>query len=212
MRSETVSTGVLFLDQLLGGGIPEMSVVCIFMDSFSGAELLLHQLATIRKTYYFALSHTPEDVRSGIEMLGGDWNKVELISGDEARYLLGKKLEMLRDGNDSGFTVILDSFSFFLTVCKSQEKISKMLGLLRDIASRRKSLVVFSIYKGTHSKNVENLVLSSADVIFDVGTVTSGERQETILSIPKIRGLPPVGKIRVIFGERIDIDTSRPIA
>ena len=205
------TTGLPFLDQILGGGLPTKSLVCFLMDSASGAEILLYQFASTHKTYYFSNVRRPEDITRIMKDLNMDSRNIKFIGGDEAKYMFANSIKKVQSEVEP-CNVIIDSFSFFLNASSSPENIRKLLDLIRDVTTSRDGVAFLLVYKNTHPKEVENVVLNASDAIFDIECHTSGERQETILSIPKIRGTTPIGRIKVTLGEKIKIDTAREIA
>ncbi|MBI4362852.1 MAG: hypothetical protein HY558_06720 [Euryarchaeota archaeon] len=204
------TTGISFLDQLLGGGLPLRSIVVFLTDPVSGADQFLYLFATTRKTYYFSTEKRPQDIQRSMEELNLLPREVVFISGDKAKYLLAQNLEPIRKEKD--VNLIIDSFSFFLKAAGDVEKVRKILNLIRDVTLASDAIAFLSIYKGTHSKELENAILNTSDVVFDIESHIAGDRNETILSIPKIKGMAPVGRMRVTIGEKIKIDTSRDIA
>jgi KaiC/GvpD/RAD55 family RecA-like ATPase len=173
--------------------------------------MFLYQFSSTRKTYYITTTKRPEDVTRVMKELGLATEYIKFIAADEAKYMLGRVLENIQKGGEP-VNIIIDAFSFYLDASPKVEKIRKLIDFIRDVTLQTDSITFLFVYKGTHPKDLENLVLNASDVIFDVESHVSGERHETILSIPKIRGMTPIGRIKVTLGERIKIDTTRDIA
>jgi len=206
------STGLPFLDQILGGGFPTKSIVCFLTDPTSGAEMFLYQFSSTRKTYYLTTVRRPEDIIRVMKDLNLDSRNIKFMSETEAKYMPGKCFANINADPQPGVNVVVDSFSFHLKESPHPEKIRKLLDVIRDVTINKDAITILSIYKSTHPKELENMILNTADVILDVESHSSGEKHETIMSIPKIHGMSPIGKIRVTFGEKIKIDTAREIA
>ncbi len=205
-----VTTGIPFLDQLLGGGFPAKSVICFRMDPAVGADVFLYQFATAKRCHYITPSKRPDDIQRAMAEFGMDPGNVAFLAGDEAKYLLPRYLQKVREEKEAN--LVLDPFSFYVDTSHRPEKVRKLLELLRDVVSQTGGVALLSLFTGTHMKELENVVLTFCDAIVEVESHTIGERQETVLSIPKIRGTVPLSRVKVVIGEKIKIDTSREIA
>lgn len=205
-----VTTGIPFLDQLLGGGFPAKSVVCFRMDPTVGADVFLYQFATARRCHYVTPAKRADDIQRTMTDFGMDPVNVVFLTGDEAKYLLPRHLQKIREEREAN--LVLDPFSFYVNTSKNPEKVRKLLELLRDVVSQTGGVALLALFTGTHMKELENVVFNFCDAIVEVESHTAGERQETVLSIPKIRGTTPLSRVKVVIGEKIKIDTSREIA
>jgi KaiC/GvpD/RAD55 family RecA-like ATPase len=205
-----VSTGIPFLDQLLGGGFPAKSVVCFRMDPSVGADVFLYQFAVARRCHYVTPGKRADDIQRTMSDFGMDPANVSFVTGDEAKYLLPRQLQKVREERDAN--LVLDPFSFYVDAARNPEKVRKLLELLRDVVTQTGGVVLLALFTGTHRKEMENVVLNFCDAIVEVESHTAGEREETVLSIPKIRGTTPLSRVKVVIGEKIKIDTSREIA
>lgn len=204
------TTGIPFLDQLLGGGFPTKSVICFRMDPALGADVFLYQFAAARRSHYVTPEKRPGDIQAAMSEFGMETQNVAFVAGDEAKYLLPRVLERVR--GEAEANVVLDPFSFYVGASHNPAKVRKLMELVRDTISATGGVAILSLFKGTHPKELENVVVNFCDVVVEVESHTAGERQETVLSIPKIRGTTPLPKVKVSIGERIKIDTSREIA
>ncbi len=205
-----VTTGIPFLDQLLGGGFPAKSVICFRMDPTVGADVFLYQFAAAGRCHYVTPGKRPDDIQRTMTDFGMDPGNVVFVAADEAKYLLPRHLQKVREEKEAN--LVLDPFSFYVDTSHRPEKVRKLLELLRDVVSQTGGVALLALFTGTHVKELENVVLTFCDAIVEVESHTAGERQETVLSIPKIRGTVPLSRVKVVIGEKIKIDTSREIA
>lgn len=73
------SSGVALLDNILGGGIPDGSMVCCMINPKSMAEVLIYQLASVGKVFYFTTERKPEHVLQGIKQLRFDTSNISFV-------------------------------------------------------------------------------------------------------------------------------------
>lgn len=200
---EKASSGLPDLDRALNGGFPASSIVCVIANPVANADLLLYRFSTARKTYYIANSKRPDEIKSAMARFGLDAGSVSFIADDTSKYLIDLTLRKIKGRGESNFNIVIDNFSFYLRSKPETEVISRILDTVRDAAVASRAVIFLYIYKNTHSRDIENLILGNSDVLLDVDV---GGKQETILSIPKMQGPPPSNKMRVIFGDRIEIE------
>jgi archaellum biogenesis ATPase FlaH len=203
-------TGISILDQLLGGGFPANSIVCLIAHSILNAEIFLYHFASRRKTYYLTTSKRPEDIKRIMKDLKLETSNINFIHGTSA-YLIDSTLRKIQWGGDSNMNIIIDNFSFYLG-SSDLEVMKRIIDIVRDVIITTNSIAFLYVYKGTHSKEIENLIFNLSDVVFDVDYYTVGNIQETTLSVPKIHGMKPIKRMKIIIGDKIEIDTSREIA
>ncbi len=73
------TSGVLLLDQILGGGIPTGSMVCCLINQKSMAEVLIFQLSSVGKVLYFTTERKPEHILLGAKQLGFDTANISFV-------------------------------------------------------------------------------------------------------------------------------------
>jgi hypothetical protein len=202
-KIEKASSGLPNLDRVLNGGFPASSIVCVIANPVANADLLLYRFSAARKTYYIANSKRPEEIKSVMMRFGLDAGSVSFIADDTSKYLIDLTLRKIKGRGESNLNIVIDNFSFYLRSKPETEVIKRILDTVRDAAVASKGVVFLYIYKNTHSKDIENLILGNSDVLLDVDV---GGKQETILSIPKMQGPLPSNKMRVILGDRIEIE------
>ncbi len=206
-----VSTGIPLLDPVIGGGLPEGSLVCLLTDSMSNAEAFLYHFAGVRETVFFVTDQRPEDQEAQMKNLGLETAGIRFLGGARGRYLVEPELKRAREAG-LPLNIVVNTFSSWVETAESAAGVRRLIALLRDTAAATGSVAMLFFYRGTHPKELENLVVNSCDVVMSVESRMEPRGLETTLSIPKIRGMSPIQSLRVVVGERIVIDTTRQIA
>jgi len=225
-------TGILLLDRNLDGGLPEGSLVCVYANPKSMAEVFLYQFATARKTYYFNTSRHFKHIIANMEAMKFEVDDIEFVDIYSQYYLdeygrfiledrfrdkeifdfvdhtLNTVVEKKEDAN-----LIFDSFSFFLMLDVPQSLKEWLLNKLYSVSKETGYLIYLYVIKDLQPSQLEYMVLNISDVIFDIELERLGERVVNKLAIPKIRGRTPVSElIRFKVYEGVQIDTARDIA
>ncbi len=133
---------------------------------------------------------------------------------EEANMFIEHELKNIESAAaDGNFNIIVDTFSFFIDMAKDIDGVRNMLNLIYDTTLKANGTTMIYMLRNAHPKDVENLVINTCDAVFNVETEEIGDNIETILSIPKIRGMAaPAKRIKVKIEERVFVDTSRAIA
>lgn len=122
-------------------------------------------------------------------------------------------LEKIVNEGEENINIIFDSFSFYFSLNIQLGELKRLINLIYEAT---KSLNCISFLYGireTHDKRLENKLLKSCDVIFDITVEKSSDTICNCLSIPKIRcGLPVTDKIRFKYADGVQIDTAKDIA
>jgi KaiC/GvpD/RAD55 family RecA-like ATPase len=225
-------TGITLLDRNLDGGIPEGSLVCVYANPKSMAEVFLYQFATARKTYYYNTSRNFRYIIENMNSLNLETDKLEFVDVYSQYYLDESGRFILEDryrdkeifdyidhslntiiGKDEDANLIFDHFSFFLNLEVSTSMKEWLMNRLYTISKETGHLVYLYVIKDLQTPELAYKVLTLSDVIFDIELERLGERVTNKLAIPKIRGRTPVSDlIRFKVSEGIQIDTSRDIA
>lgn len=228
-------TGISLLDRNLGGGLPSGSVAYIHADSKSMAEVFLYQFTQARKTYYFTNERRPVYVMNDIQNFGFKTNDItfvdiyseyyitphgEMIDNVGNEFVDAKIVEfteynlkkLLVEGQND-INIIFDTFSFYLNLNVNPGLIRRLLNIIYELTKNVNCLTFLYGLKDTHEKNLENEILKSCDVVFDVELDKNLDKISNRLSIPKIRGRVPVAEmIKFKVGDGVQIDTSKDIA
>jgi len=234
---ETVNrtTSISVLDRSLGGGLPSGSVVYLMADPKSMAEIFLYQFTTARKTYYFKNERRPAYVLQNIKSFGFEASNIEFVDIYSEYYMTPQgeivdsvgnefvdnkivefieyNLKKILMTQEDDVNVVFDSFSFYLNLNINPGTIKRLISIINEITKKKNCLTLLYGLKDTHDKSLENEILKSVDVIFDIDLVKRSDKISNQLSIPKMRGKvqnTEIIKFRVENG--IQIDTSKDIA
>jgi KaiC/GvpD/RAD55 family RecA-like ATPase len=229
------STAISILDRTLGGGLPSGSVVYIFADAKSMAEVFLYQFTQARKTYYFSNERHPKYVMRDIKNYGFKTDNTTFVDIYSAYYITPQGEMVDNIGNEfvdakvveftesnlkkigtegtADVNLIFDSFSFYLNLNVNPGAIKRLTNVIYEATKKLNCLSFLYGLKDTHERNIENEILKSCDVIFEIEIDKTSEKISSLLSIPKLRGrVPSTEMLKFRVGEGIQIDTTKDIA
>ncbi len=229
------TTGIAILDRNLGGGLPSGSVVYIYADAKSMAEVFLYQFTQVRKTYYFSNERRPAHVMRDIQNFGFKTDGITFVDIYSAYYITPQGEMVDNIGNEfvdakivefteynlkkimtdgaKDLNIIFDSFSFYLNLNVNPGIIKRLINVIYELTKNVNCVTFLYGLKDTHEKNLENEILKSCDAIFDVELDKSSDRISNRLSIPKIRGrVPATEMIKFKVQDGVQIDTTKDIA
>ncbi len=233
----TRTTAISILDRSIGGGLPSGSVVYIYADPKSMAEVFLYQFTQARKTFYFSNERHPKYVLRDIQNYGFKPNNITFVDIYSAYYITAhgemvdnignefvdakiveftesnlKKITAEAEGG-ADINIIFDSFSFYLSLNVNPGVIKRLMNVIYEATKNLNCLSFLYGLKDTHEKNMENEILKSCDVIFNVELEQTSEKLSNKLSIPKLRGKIPTNEmLKFRVGDGIQIDTTKDIA
>ncbi|PKL54779.1 MAG: recombinase RecA [Candidatus Methanoperedenaceae archaeon HGW-Methanoperedenaceae-1] len=227
-------TGIPVLDRTLGGGLPSGSVVYIYADAKSMAEVFLYQFTQSRKTYYFSNERRTSYVMRDINNLGFNTNNTMFVDIYSEYYItpqgdmvdnIGNEfvdnkivefteynLKKLLAEEDGDINIIFDSFSFYMNLHVNPGIIKRLVNIIYEATKTLNCVTYLYGIKNGNGK-LENDILKSCDVIFDVELEKNSDKISNKLSVPKIRGRTPTTEmIRFKVGDGVQIDTTKDIA
>ncbi len=234
-KKQNRTTGISILDRILGGGLPSGSVTYLYADATSMAEVFLYQFSQARKSYYFSNERRPEYVVHDIQNFDFKTDDITFIDIYSQYYIsphgemvdnIGNEFvdakivefteynlkQILAEG-EQDVNIIFDSFSFYLNLNVNPGLIKRLVNMIYEVTKSLNCLAFLYGLKDTHDKQLENEILKSCDVIFDVELEKRGDKITNRLSIPKIRGrVPIIEMIKFKVGDGVQIDTTRDIA
>lgn len=232
---ENRTTGISILDRTLGGGLPSGSVAYVSAEAKSMAEVFLYQFTQARKSYYFSNERRPMYVLRDIENFGFKTNDItfvdiyseyyftphgEMVDNVGNEFVDAKivefteyNLKKILAEEENDINIIFDTFSFYLNLKVNPGIIKRLINIIYEVTKNLNCLSFLYGLKDTHEKNLENEILKSCDVIFDVELEKTSDKISNRLSIPKIRGrVPTIEMIRFKVGDGVQIDTTKDIA
>lgn len=234
-ESIVMPVGISLLDECLGGGLPSSSLVYFSANPRSMSEVFLYQFSQSRKTYYFATSRRPRYIQRDIVNLGFDPSNIifvdvygeyyftatgDMVSNVGNEFADSKIIEfteynlnhILLDCEKEEVNIIFDTFSFYTNLNVNMGMIKRLINVLYEITKKVVGITYLYGLKGSIPEHVENEILNSSDVIFDVTMDCASEKIVNKLSIPKIRGrIPSADVIKFNVARGVSIDTSRDI-
>ncbi len=228
-------TGIPILDRTLGGGLPSGSVAYIYADAKSMAEVFLYQFTQARRSYYFSNERRPKYVLRDIQNFGFRTETITFVDIYSEYYMtshgemvdnIGNEfvdakivefteynLKKILGEGEQDINIIFDSFSFYQNLNVNPGLIKRLINIIYEVTKNLNCLTFLYGLKETHQKNLENEILKSCDVIFDVELEKTVDKISNRLSIPKIRGrVPTIEMIRFKVGDGVQIDTTKDIA
>lgn len=234
-RPQSRTTGISVLDRTLSGGLPSGSVTYIYADAKSMAEVFLYQFTQARKSYYFSDERRPIHVSRDIESFNFKTSDITFVDVYSEYYLMPHgemvdnignefvdakivefteyNLKKILAEEEEDINIIFDSFSFYLNLNVNPGIIKRLINIIYEVTKNLNCLSFLYGLKDTHEKNLENEILKSCDVIFDVDLDKTSDKVTNRLSMPKIRGRVPTSEmIRFKVGDGVQIDTTKDIA
>lgn len=228
-------TGISVLDRTLGGGLPSGSVVYIYADAKSMAEVFLYQFTQSRKTYYFSNERRPSYVMRDIKNLGFETDNTTFVDIYSEYYITSQgdmvdnignefvdtkvvefteyNLKKLLAEEDDDINLIFDSFSFYMNLHVNPGIIKRLVNIIYEATKTLNCITYLYGIKNGHDGKLENDILKSCDVIFDVEIEKNADKITNKLSVPKIRGRTPTTEmIKFKVGNGVQIDTTKDIA
>ncbi|VVB89677.1 KaiC [uncultured archaeon] len=233
----TRTIAIPILDRNLGGGLPSGSMVYIYADAKSMAEVFLYQFTQARKSYYFSNERHPKYVLRDIKNYGFKQDNISFVDIYSEYYITAHGEMVDNIGNEfvdakiveftesnvkkimsereesADINLIFDSFSFYLNLNVNPGIIKRLMNVIYEATKDLNCLSFLYGLKDTHEKALDNEILKSCDVIFDIDIDRTSDKISSRLSIPKLRGkIPTTEMLKFRVGEGIQIDTTKDIA
>jgi KaiC/GvpD/RAD55 family RecA-like ATPase len=225
-------TGLSILDRTLNGGIPKGSMVYFTAEPITQPEVFLFEFTTPRKTFYFTTDKSSINIERHMSELNYSYEQIEFFDVREEFYgnilntstepseaehrlieFIDSKIDYIYTSGESDFTIIFDSFSFLIDLGVDVHTLKSLLHKIYEMDKERDSTCYLFILKGVHDRRIEIIFQNVCDVIFEIEVEKKGDKMSSKLSLPKVRGIPPILEyIRFKVSDRIYIDTSRDIA
>lgn len=138
------------------------------------------------------------------------FNPTSIRKDDEISLFTEHSLKQIEDDEDN--RIMIDNFSFYIDLIENKDKIRRLLNQIYEFTSKTNSICYLYVFKDTHSKDIENMIVSKCDVVFDLDVSISGDNITNLLMISKIRGkTAPTKRMKVHIKDRIMLDTSQEV-
>ncbi|ABE51191.1 RAD55 family ATPase [Methanococcoides burtonii] len=229
-------TGIYVLDRSLGGGLPLSSMVYFSADPRSMSEVFLYEFTQSRKTYYFTTGRRPKYIQRDIINQNLDPSRIifvdiyseyyftplgDMIDNVGNEHIDSKIIEFTEynlqniqnDAGDEDINIIFDNFTFFMNLNVNPGLLKRLTNIIYENSKETNSMTYLYALKGSQDDLIENEVLNTSDVIFDVKVDHNADHIVSKLTIPKIRGMVPNSDVlKFNISEGVQIDTSKDIA
>lgn len=139
------------------------------------------------------------------------FNPASMGKEDEISLFTEHALKQIHAHEDN--RIIIDNFSFYIDLIDDSDKIRHLLNQIHEIASKTNSICYLYIFKNTHRKYLENMIVNKCDVVFDLDVSINGDNITNLLIVSKIRGMiAPMKRMKLHIKDRITLDTSQEVA
>ena len=182
--AERQTTGIAGLDAQLGGGIPPGSVHLLMGEPMNAQELLTYHFAAggakaTGSATYVTTSGSEEQVKAGIQMVGGDPGKVQVVP-------LTGRTQVPQPGPTR---TIVDSFSEWSLQVGFEKAFARLMEMREEIRSNGGTLMVTAT-PDLHPVKEQALLKVWADGILELGFDRQGFGLYPYLKVTKMRGVP----------------------
>jgi len=203
------STGVGPLDREIGGGIPSGTLVALFADPASQAELFLQEFAARQDTLYLSAERGATAVTNALREGDRDCEDVAVVALDSDAPVVDaiQQVERLPEGA----VVVVDPVGPLERA--DPGRFRTFLSTLRSQLAGTDGVAVLHALKHDRVPDQRHRTAYAADLVFDLVTEADENTIENRLLVPKFRGGRALtDPVRVELTDRIAVDTSRDIA
>ena len=138
------------------------------------------------------------------------FNPESLQKEDEISLFTEHSLKQVTAKEDN--RIVFDDFSFYIDIIGNQDKIRRLLNQIYETTSDTKSICYLYIFKDTHSKEIENMIVNKSDVVFDLDVSLNGDDITNLLMVSKTRGMiAPTKRMKLHIQNRVMLDTSQEV-
>jgi|GEM_PF-1847424 len=138
------------------------------------------------------------------------FNPASLRKDDEISLFTEHSLKQVEASEDN--RIMIDNFSFYIDLIDNRDKIRRLLNQIYEFTSKTHSICYLYVFKDTHSKDIENMIVNKCDVVFDLDIGITGDNITNLLVVSKIRGkVAPTKRMKVHIKDRITLDTSQEV-
>ncbi|MFA4955801.1 MAG: V4R domain-containing protein [Candidatus Methanoperedens sp.] len=139
------------------------------------------------------------------------FNPASLPKEEEISLFTEHSLKQIEDKENN--IIMIDNFSFYIDIIGNKDKIRRLLNRISEFTTKTHSICYLYVFKDTHSKDMENMIVNKCDVVFDLDVGISGDNITNLLIISKLRGkIVPTKRIKIHINDRIMLDTSQEVA
>ncbi len=205
---EHVSTGNMYLDRELGGGLPVGTVTALVSSPACQCNPLFYELMGEGKWLYVSTYRSEKVIRRELEGVLMADVRIEHVGTDRPVRNTHTVLEDI----DESRNVLIDTLNPLETVDRERRYV-RLLNALKEYLYDSGSVAL--VHTTTHgdSPPQREVTLTVADVVLELDTVVDESSVENHLLVSKFRGKDPVDEIiKLDLGQQLGVDTSRNIA
>lgn len=209
VEASRLSTGVGPLDRYLDGGLPAGSLVAVTAPPESQSELLLYELVANHPALYVST------VRSA-ELMADVFDRLPFDVGDPAVHYAepARALDAADDYHamaGEGGVVVVDPVNVLET--KSRDRYQEFLNAFANHMRNVDGVGVLHCHRTDPEPDLRSVTAAFADVVLTLERDVDGTYVDHYLGLAKHRGgLSPEELLKLDFGQRVSVDTSRDIA
>lgn len=204
-----VSTGIESLDRKLDGGFPTGSIVAIAARPEGQSELVLGEFIDGQTVTYLTVERDPDTIARYHDACDISCDEIEVhrLDSDDPLADAQRHLDDLTEPT----IVVFDPIRSLER--QPEPSYTEFLHELSDYVIETDSIAYLHCIEGNESAGQHDLTMYLADVVILLETDTSGDRVETTLCIPKLRGGDALEDvIKLDLSGEVDIDVTRKIA
>jgi len=183
------------LDEMLGGGLPDKSVILVEGEPGSGHDLLAQQILykcalKEENVAYFTTQRAPEILREDFETFGWDIKSLEktghwkFIHNHSAKILQTLRNEITSMVNKTEWTVI-DSLSYLL-LTHEFKSVLEVVEFLLDETHKHGGVRFLLLTRGMHDSQTEISLQHLADGVIDISAQEAAEGVDRRIRIKKM--------------------------
>lgn len=191
-----LKTRIDSLDEMLGGGLPEKSLILMTGEPGSGYDILAQQILYQNalhngKVAYLSTTRTPDVLQEDLETFGwnvaplqesGNWLFFDAHVPDVTRVLMEKIPSAMAEGR----WVLLDSLSYLILTQKYQSVIN-IVELLLDSAKKYGGIHFLLLTQKMHVPVVETTIQHFADGVIEFLSQEASGGIDRRMRIKKLR-------------------------
>lgn len=205
---EHVSTGNVYLDRELSGGLPVGTVTALVSSPACQCSPLFYELMGEGKWLYVSTYRSEEVVRRELEnILMGDV-RIEHVGTDRPVRKTHSVLEDIEESRN----VLIDTLNPLESTDRERRYV-RLINALKEYLLDSESVAVMHTTTHGDTPTQREVTLTVADVVLELDIVVEESTVENHLLVSKFRGKDPLDEIiKLDLGQQLGVDTSRNIA
>lgn len=202
------TTGLTFLDRMIGGGLPAGGLLSLTAPPTSQSELLLAELMRVRQTVVVSTTRPEEEIR--------DW--ADANAGSEESTIVSTDPESLLEDPERATTPLSPESFLIVDSVNSLEMASRdrylaFLNHLKERLRETDSVGILHCIDETDTPPQRSLTLHRSDFVWQLEVLVLSREIKTRLLVTKARqGRALTEPVPLRLTDRVQIDTSRRIA